>query len=66
MAYIGTPILGDFLYGERSEHIDRHALHAARLEFEHPADGRLIVASAPLPDDFLEAYEKLIRSKKND
>lgn len=64
LSHIGCPILGDFLYGERSEHIDRHALHAARLELEHPEDGRLIIATAPLPDDFFSAYETLIRSKK--
>lgn len=59
MAHLGCPLLGDFLYGEESPLIGRHALHAARLEFDHPADGRHIVASSPLPDDFLRVCETL-------
>ena len=66
MSYIGCPLVGDFLYGERSELIDRHALHAARMTFSHPEDGRSITVSAPLPDDMLALYEKLIRSSDNE
>jgi 23S rRNA pseudouridine1911/1915/1917 synthase len=66
MSYIGCPLVGDFLYGERSELIDRHALHAARMMFSHPEDGRSITVSAPLPDDMLALYEKLIRSSDNE
>ena len=66
MSYIGCPLVGDFLYGERSELIDRHALHAARMTFAHPADGRSITVSAPLPDDMLALYEKLIRSSDDE
>ena len=66
MSYIGCPLVGDFLYGERSELIDRHALHAARMTFSHPEDGRSITVSAPLPDDMLSLYEKLIRSSDNE
>lgn len=66
MSYIGTPLVGDFLYGERSELIDRHALHAARMTFAHPADGRSITVSAPLPDDFTALCEKLIWSSDDE
>jgi 23S rRNA pseudouridine1911/1915/1917 synthase len=62
MAYIGCPLVGDFLYGERSELIDRHALHAAKMVFAHPEDGREITVSAPLPDDIVKLCEKLIWS----
>lgn len=55
MAHIGTPLLGDFLYGEECpEVISRHALHAARLEFTHPTSGQLLRMSAPLPADMLK------------
>jgi 23S rRNA-/tRNA-specific pseudouridylate synthase len=64
MSYIGCPLLGDFLYGERSEFIDRHALHAARMSFAHPEDGRSITVSAPLPDDFTAVCEKLFWSEE--
>ncbi len=63
MKYIGCPLVGDFLYGERSPLIDRHALHAARMTFAHPDDGRTITVSAPLPDDFVALCEALIWSK---
>lgn len=66
MSYIGCPLVGDFLYGERSELIDRHALHAARMTFAHPADGRDITVLAPLPDDFAELCEKLIWSSDDE
>ncbi len=66
MSHIGCPLVGDFLYGERSDLIDRHALHAARMTFAHPADGRQITVSAPLPDDLLNLCEKLIWSSDDE
>ena len=35
-AYIGNPIVGDTLYGNSSELIDRQALHAYKITFIHP------------------------------
>ena len=37
----------------------RQALHARRLEFTHPNDGRTVVVESPLPSDFREALELL-------
>jgi len=34
-------------------------LHAGTLAFPHPADGRTVSASAPLPADFLEVLAAL-------
>jgi 23S rRNA pseudouridine1911/1915/1917 synthase len=51
MAYAGHPLLGDWLYGTRSERIDRPALHAAELVFTHPITGEEIRLSSPLPKD---------------
>jgi 23S rRNA pseudouridine1911/1915/1917 synthase len=51
MAYAGFPLLGDWLYGERAERIDRAALHAAALTFPHPITGETLSLSAPLPED---------------
>ena len=34
MKSLGSPILGDALYGKKTENIDRTYLHAARLQFE--------------------------------
>ncbi len=59
MAHIGTPLLGDFLYGEECpEIISRHALHAARIEFMHPTSGRLLRMSAPMPADMLKTINE--------
>lgn len=52
MAYAGLPLLGDWLYGNRTDAIDRPALHAAALSFVHPITNEPIRLFAPLPDDF--------------
>ncbi|MCA2979113.1 MAG: RluA family pseudouridine synthase [Myxococcaceae bacterium] len=43
---LGLPIVGDRLYGAPAQ---RLCLHAERLEFHHPSDGRLIVVEAAAP-----------------
>lgn len=58
---IGHPVVGDAVYGGRRRHppphlrvvqrLDRPFLHAARLSFAHPRDGRRILVSSALPDD---------------
>ena len=37
----------------------RHALHALRLAFRHPADGRPLRLEAPVPDDFAALLDRL-------
>ncbi|HLB34715.1 MAG: hypothetical protein A3F67_05640 [Verrucomicrobia bacterium RIFCSPHIGHO2_12_FULL_41_10] len=59
LQHLGHPIVGDPIYGKRDSW-NRHLLHAWKLEFAHPRDGRLIVCEAPLPDDFkLVPYQRL-------
>jgi 23S rRNA pseudouridine1911/1915/1917 synthase len=58
---IGHPIVGDSVYGGVRRRVpadlravmrlERPFLHAARLAFAHPADGRRLEFTAPLPDD---------------
>lgn len=50
-AGMGCPIAGDDLYGCADPHIARHALHAWKTTFPHPATGERITVTAPLPDD---------------
>ena len=50
-AGIGHPVVGDPVYGRRSDLVDRQFLHAWRLGFAHPCDGRRLVFEAPLPED---------------
>jgi 23S rRNA pseudouridine1911/1915/1917 synthase len=51
LAEAGFPVLGDAVYGARSDAIARQALHAARLAFPRPADGARVEVVAPVPDD---------------
>lgn len=51
MAYIGCPLLGDWLYGDRDYRIDRPALHSCTLSFTHPMTARRITLKASLPAD---------------
>ena len=56
LALQGHPVAGDVLYGGEAvalPGLTRHALHAARLGFESPEGGRVVVES-PLPPE-LEA-----------
>ena len=49
MAWLGCPVLGDRLYGGAAEgHGERLWLHAARIAFPHPGDGRRMAFVAPL------------------
>ena len=51
LAYLGCPIVGDDLYGRESELISRHALHATRVELNHPSTGEAMVFESPMPED---------------
>ena len=51
MKHIGHPLLGDFLYGERSNLIDRQALHSSEVQFFHPIFGELVIFRADMPED---------------
>ena len=69
LAHIGHPLIGDPLYGKgfktkqralpealqsKLATLDRQALHAAHLAFEHPVSGTLLRFNSPLPPDLAE------------
>ena len=58
-ASIGHPVIGDALYGREDSRIGRHFLHAAYLEFDHPADGRRVHFSSPLPAELQSLIDSL-------
>jgi 23S rRNA pseudouridine1911/1915/1917 synthase len=58
-ASIGHPIVGDAVYGKRSDLVPRQFLHACRLSLRHPIDGRELWFEAPLPEDLASALSKL-------
>jgi 23S rRNA pseudouridine1911/1915/1917 synthase len=65
----GHPVVGDELYGGVRRHLppalkplgrlERPFLHASRLTFAHPADGRLLSFEAALPADLLTVLSLL-------
>jgi len=74
MTAIGHPLLGDQTYGtgQRTrkakipeaaqaalERLNRQALHAHHLGFEHPVTGAEMSFDAPLPEDMLKLIEAL-------
>ena len=48
---IGHPILGDSLYGKKSDLIERQALHAYKSSFNHPITKQLVEIKATIPND---------------
>jgi len=55
-----------YVYGPdslRSIAFPRQALHAYRLSFRHPADGRRLSFEAPLPADIAGLLARLRRSR---
>jgi 23S rRNA pseudouridine1911/1915/1917 synthase len=60
MAHIGHPLVGDSLYaGPMTMGIERQALHAFRLSFEHPITGQPLSFEAPLPEDMTDLLTRL-------
>lgn len=56
-SYINHPLLGDSLYGIASDLIDRQALHAYRIKFNHPILNKEIEIIAKLPEDMKSIYD---------
>jgi 23S rRNA pseudouridine1911/1915/1917 synthase len=59
MAAIGHPVVGDAVYGRRSDIIARQALHAWKLAFAMPLGGRTVEFESPPPADVRAALERL-------
>lgn len=64
LSAVGHPVVGDRTYGasrplaERLD-LDRPALHAGWLAFEHPVTGERVAVAEPLPTDLDEALAAL-------
>ena len=57
--HIGHPIIGDTLYSEESNYINRQALHSYYLKIKHPRTKKDIEFIAPLPEDMKELINHL-------
>ena len=60
LAHAGHPVLGDDKYGDfelnralARQGVKRLMLHASRLAFKHPIDGKAVRFESPLPEDML-------------
>ena len=62
LASIGHPVVGDAVYGRPSALVGRQFLHAWRLAFRHPVDGRELSFEAPLPPDLESVLARLGRA----
>lgn len=70
LSAIGHPVVGDSLYGgvrrrlqadvRAVAHLQRPFLHAARLSFRHPTDGRTMTFESPLPPDLQQVLDELM------
>jgi len=77
MAHIGCPVVCDRLYsgharltmndlnrdGDQTVLLDRQALHAMKISFDHPATGERMVLESKMPDDVARLLDA-IRNRK--
>jgi len=71
LSAIGHPIVGDALYGgvhrrvqadiKAVNRLDRPFLHAAKLAFKHPTDGRRMAFESELPADLQSVLDGLLQ-----
>lgn len=73
LKHAGHPLVGDPVYGEARwkglaatvrrplRTFPRPALHAWKLAFAHPEDGRRVAFEAPVPEDLVELWEQVRR-----
>ena len=76
LSAIGHPIVGDALYGGVHRRVladiravmklDRPFLHAAKLVFKHPSDGRRMAFESELPLDLKSVLDELIARNPQD
>ena len=74
LSAIGHPMVGDSLYGgvhrrvpadmRAVMHLQRPFLHAARLVFKHPADGRRMEFTSELPDELAAGARRIAVSSR--
>ena len=66
MAHLGCPVLGDSMYGRKSEMIARQALHCRYIAFNQPVSRQPVGVSCTMPEDMQEVCTKLGLKMNND
>ncbi|MDX1523267.1 MAG: RluA family pseudouridine synthase [Anaerolineae bacterium] len=61
LAWLNCPVVGDTVYGRKKNRLGlkRQFLHAWRLRFRHPADGRRLELKAPLVESLNLVLQRL-------
>ena len=67
LKHITHPLIGDVKYGKGDQNrmfrerfgLNRLALHALTIEFDHPNDDRRLSLSAPLPEDLAQPLRQM-------
>lgn len=59
MSYIGHPVFGDDVYGKPSKLCEGQCLHAKKIGFVHPIDGKYYEFDSELPEYFVGVINKL-------
>ncbi len=63
MAFIGHPLLGDSVYGDKNKMgIEGQMLHAGKLGFVHPRTGEYVEFESQLPEDYKKVLADLRKS----
>jgi 23S rRNA pseudouridine1911/1915/1917 synthase len=75
LSAIGHPIVGDQTYGgvhrrvgnnlRAVTRLERPFLHASRLAFTHPGDGRRVEFDSPLPPELEAVIEDIAEKEEN-
>lgn len=60
----GHALIGERQYAQSSWPFPRQALHAHRLAFAHPIDGRPLTFEAPLPRDLTDLLERMKSARR--
>lgn len=76
LSSIGHPVVGDATYGgirrrtlphlRAVQRLERPFLHAARLAFTHPSDGRRVEFDSPLPPDLQSVLDDVARATEGE
>jgi 23S rRNA pseudouridine1911/1915/1917 synthase len=69
----GTPICGEHVYDRPlhgrplpdASHATRLALHATKLEFDHPTTGRRMIWTSSLPEDLAQLVQRLRKKQES-
>jgi 23S rRNA pseudouridine1911/1915/1917 synthase len=67
LAFLGFPVVGDKMYGREKNSLEltRQFLHAWKITFTLPSDGRAVNFTAPLPNDLLDVLNILGYAMEN-